>query len=53
MIRMWLLVIQMSRGYTEHGYFLERDNCIKTGKQLVGDSRYMKFECKSRRIKMK
>lgn len=53
MIRMWLLVLQMGRGYTEHGYFLERENCIKMGKQLVGNSRHIMYECKSRRVKMR
>ena len=53
MIRMWLLVIQMSHGYVEQGFFIERDNCIKMGKEIVGKSKYITYECKRRKVKIK
>lgn len=49
---LWVLVVYLVNGSVEHGKFLDKKNCHKVGKQLVSDSKYMKYKCTLKRFKM-
>ena len=52
-MKLWILTIYMINGSVEHGKFLEKANCEKVGKQLVGNSKQMTYSCKLKRVKVK
>lgn len=52
-MKLWVLVIHLINGSVEHGKFLDKENCHKVGKQLVGDSKQMKYTCKLKHFKVK
>jgi hypothetical protein len=52
-MKLWVLVIQLIHGSVEHGKFLNKENCDKVGKQIVGNLKQMKYTCKSKYFKVK
>ena len=50
---LWILVIYLVNGSIEQGKFLNKSNCHKVGKQIVGHSKYMKYKCTLKRFKAK
>jgi hypothetical protein len=53
MTTLWVLTILMINGTVEHGKFIEKSNCEKVGKQIVGNSKSMKYVCKRKKFNMK
>lgn len=53
MIKLWVLTIYMIHGSVTQGKLLSKENCEKLGKQIVGNSRSMKYSCKPKKFKMK
>jgi hypothetical protein len=53
MIKLWVLTVLMVHGQVEHGKFIEKSNCEKLGKEIVGHSKSMKYVCKLKKFKMK
>ena len=50
---LWVWVIYLVNGSVEQGKFLNKTNCHKVGKELVGHSKYMKYKCTLKRFKVK
>lgn len=52
-MKLWVLTILMVHGSVEHGKFIDKSNCEKVGKDIVRDSKHMKFSCKLKTFKIK
>jgi hypothetical protein len=53
-MKLWILVISMAHGDITYGYkFLERVNCERIGKSIVGNSKQMNYTCKLKYFKVK
>lgn len=52
-MNLWALTIFLLGSPVNHGKFLEKSNCEKVGKQLVGNSRQMRYTCKLKFFKVK
>lgn len=42
----WLLIVSMIRGQTEYGYFIEKSNCEKVGKDIIKRVKQSQYKCK-------
>jgi hypothetical protein len=52
-MKLWVLVIQLINGSVEQGKFLDKENCHKVGKKIVGNSKQMRYTCKLKYFKVK
>ena len=52
-MKLRVLTILMINGQVEHGKFIEKSNCEKVGKLIIGNNKSMKYVCKLKKFKMK
>ena len=52
-MKVWILTVQILSSSIEYGYkFLEKSNCQKVGRQLVGHSKQMEYSCRLKKVKI-